>query len=81
MPPASICVGVGLSLWPQAGRLCVSVGQCEDGVQQSADVCTVVSSLLLYTTACYLCPEMTAKTVILFYCDLLILFCILLIST
>lgn len=48
-PPASICVGVGLLLWPQAGRSCLSVGQCEDRVQQSADGYTVVAKISVFS--------------------------------
>ena len=36
--PLQACVwGVGLLLWPKAWSSSLSVGQCENGVQQSAD--------------------------------------------
>lgn len=41
-----LCVGEGFLLWPQAGSLCLSVGQCNDGVQKSARGYTVEEAIL-----------------------------------
>lgn len=87
MPPASIRVGVGLLLWPQAGRSCLSVGQREDGVQQSADGCTLAAEISVFSAAKHTIYSVSQKKMLWSICCIAIwrfkqcvFLCILLIS-